>query len=293
MENKKKQHQKSMTIDEQIKNLKELGLSFEDEEYAKKVLEDISYFRLIKAYSLGLKLKNKKYRKGITFEQIVELYLFNTKLRQLLFYEIEKVEIKLRCRLANYFAKKYGVIGYLEEKYFNNSEYHQKFLNDVYEEKLRSSKTPFVRNFKENYEGGELPIYALVEIISFGVLSKLYKNMLNPDKKEIAKSFGVGYTYLESWIESISCVRNICAHYGRLYNIKITKRPVLYDEYNKAKIKNDSVFGILLCLRYLLKTDYQWNMFVDKLEMLIEKYDNVKIDKMGFPSNWKELLEVR
>ena len=46
-----------MTIEEQIKNLKEIGLVVADEEYAKKILNDISYFRLIKAYSLGFKEK--------------------------------------------------------------------------------------------------------------------------------------------------------------------------------------------------------------------------------------------
>lgn len=58
-----KQHQLPMTIDEQIENLKSLGLIIENEEYAKKILNDISYFRLIKAYSLGFKPKNRKYEK--------------------------------------------------------------------------------------------------------------------------------------------------------------------------------------------------------------------------------------
>ena len=69
-----KQHQPPMTIDEQIENLKAIGLIVADEEYAKKILNDISYFRLIKAYSLNLKEKNGNYRDKVTFEQIVELY---------------------------------------------------------------------------------------------------------------------------------------------------------------------------------------------------------------------------
>ena len=79
-----------MSIDEQINNLKEIGLIIEDESYAKKILNDISYFRLIKAYSLNLKAKNGKYDEGITFNQIVELYLFNANLRQILFAQIER-----------------------------------------------------------------------------------------------------------------------------------------------------------------------------------------------------------
>lgn len=46
-----KEHQPPMTIDEQVENLKSIGLIVNDEEYAKRILNDISYFRLVKAYS--------------------------------------------------------------------------------------------------------------------------------------------------------------------------------------------------------------------------------------------------
>lgn len=286
-----KKHQLPMTIEEQIENLKSIGLTISDEEYASQILNDISYFRLIKAYSLNLKEKNGKYYEQVTFEQIVELYLFNSNFRQILFEQIEKVEINVRCRISNYFANRYGVLGYLESEYFINEEYHQVFLNDIREEIRRNSKAPFVKNFRQNYEGGELPMYALVEIFSFGTLSKFFKNMLNEDKKSVAKTFGVGYTYLESWLESISYVRNICAHYGRLYNTKLSKTPALYKEYGAMGIGNNRIFGVLICLKHLLQNDKRWNMFVDKIEMLFDKYEHVDIKTMGFPVDWKEILE--
>lgn len=287
-----KQHQEPMTIEEQVQNLKGIGLLITDEEYAKKILNDISYFRLIKAYSLGLKVKNGSYVSGTTFEQIVELYLFNANFRQITFAQIEKIEVNMRCRIANYFAEKYGVLGYLNPNNFSDPAYHSIFLNDIEDEIRRNSKAPFVRNFKDNYEGGELPIYALTEIFSFGTLSKFFKNMLNPDKKAISKTFDIGYTYLESWIESIAYVRNICAHYGRLYNAKLSKTPLLYQEYTKAGIKNNRMFGILLCMKHILKNDSRWNLYVDEIEILIEKYEKINIETMGFPENWKDFLIV-
>ncbi|MFR5487168.1 Abi family protein [Eubacterium sp.] len=285
-----KQHQPSMTIDEQVENLKSLGLIINDEEYAKKILNDISYFRLVKAYSLGLKSKNGEYNDGVAFEQIVELYLFNANFRQITFAEIEKIEVNVRCRIANYFAETYGVLGYKEAANFADEEYHRMFIKDIKEEVGRNSKAPFVRNFRENYEGGELPIYALVEVFSFGILSKFYKNMKNVDKKVVAKSFGIGYTYLESWLESISYVRNICAHYGRLYNAKLSKTPTLYKEYSQAGIGNNRIFGVLLCMKQILKSDKHWNLYVNQIELLIDKYEKVEVKTMGFPKNWKELL---
>ena len=288
-----KQHQLPMTIDEQVENLKALGLIINDEEYAKKILNDISYFRLIKAYSLGLKPKNGNYNVGVTFEQIVELYLFNSNFRQITFAEIEKIEVNVRCRIANYFAETYGVLGYKESANFVDEEYHKIFIDDIGEEVGRNSKAPFVRNFIQNYEGGELPIYALVEVFSFGTLSKFYKNMKNEDKKAVAKSFGIGYTYLESWLESISYVRNICAHYGRLYNAKLSKTPILYKEYSQLGIGNNRIFGVLLCMKQILKNDKHWDLYVDQIEMLIDKYEKIDVKTMGFPENWKDLLQQK
>lgn len=281
-----------MTIEEQIKNLKSIGLIIEDEAYARKILNDISYFRLVKAYSLNLKTKNADYDAGVTFEQIVDLYLFNANFRQILFPIIEKIEINVRCRLSNYFSERYGVLGYLQKDNFTNREYFDAFLTDMEEELRRNSKAPFVQNFQKNYEGGNLPFYALVEVFSFGTLSKFYKNMLNADKKAVAKTFGVGYTYLESWLESISYVRNICAHYGRLYNAKLSKTPMLYKEYSETGIGNNRIFGVLLCMRTLLKGDSHWNIFVDQIDMLFDKYEKVDIKTMGFPKNWQSLLRM-
>lgn len=280
----------AMNIEEQIDNLKEIGLIIDDIEYAKSFLNDVSYFRLIKAYSLGLKPKNSDYYKGITFEEIVQLYLFNANFRQLLFAQIEKIEVNLRCRISNYFSIKYGVLGYKDADNFVNGIYYNDFVEDMEKEINRNSKAPFVKNFKTNYENGDIPFYALVELFSFGTLSKFYKNMKNTDKKAIASSFGIGYTYLESWIENIAFVRNICAHYGRVYNVNLSKTPILYKQYIADGISNLRVFATLLCMKHILKNDNHWKDFVDQIELLFEKYTSVKPKLMGFPNNWKELL---
>lgn len=55
-----KQLQPSMSIDDQIKNLKSIGPSIPDEEYARRFLNDVSYYRLIKGFSIGLKKKERQ-----------------------------------------------------------------------------------------------------------------------------------------------------------------------------------------------------------------------------------------
>ncbi len=278
-----KSHQVPMSVEEQIINLKQLGLIIEDEERAKSFLNDVSYFRLIKTYCLGLKKKNGSFYNGVTFEKIVELYLFNANFRQALFAQIEKVEVNLRCRLSNYFSVKYGVLGYEDSKNFLSKKYHEQFMEDIKLEITRNKKAPFVRNFQTNYIDGKIPFYALTELMSFGTLSKFYKNMKSEDKKAVAKMYGAPYTYFESWIENVAFVRNVCAHYGRLYNAKIPKKPMLYKVY--SHLGNDRIFSTLICLKHLLPNDRHWMDYLDLIEMLFEKYSNVNIALMGFANN--------
>ena len=285
-----KEQQAPLSVEEQIENLKSLGLIIEDESLAKSFLNDVSYFRFIKAYSLGLKPKNGNYHEGVTFNQIRELYLFNANMRQLLFPQIEHIEVNLRCRISNYFSLVYGVLGYKDSTNFADTAYHAAFMKDVKGEIKRNKRAPFIRNFRDNYKDGEVPFYALIEVFSFGTLSKFLKNMKNEDKKAISATFGTRYTYLESWIESLAYVRNLCAHYGRLYNVKLTKTPRLYPADRRNGIANNRLFGVLICMKHLLSSEKGWNAFVDSIDKMFTKYPHVKKESMGFPSNWKDLL---
>jgi abortive infection bacteriophage resistance protein len=280
-----------LSIDEQIENLKQLNLNFDDENRARLLLSNVSYYRIVKAYSLGLKSRNGKYKSGTTFEQIVELYLFNVALRQLLFAKIERIEISLRARLADYFSLKFGVLGYRGAANFVNPKYHAYFLLTIEQEIKRNKKSPFIKNFNENYGNGNIPFYALVEIMSFGTLSKFFKNLHSADKKGIAKTYNIPFRYLESWIESIAFVRNICAHYGRLYNASFPKKPMLYSEYQDLRVPNDRIFGVLCCVKVLIaNSDAHWNDFIVRMEENFSKYQSVEKHTMGFPENWKEIL---
>lgn len=278
-----------MTVEEQINNLKNIGLVIFDDKYAEKILNKISYFRLVKAYSLCLK-KDGVYKPGVRFEDLVELYMFNAEFRHMLFEQIEKIEVELRCQISNYFSVKYGIFGYRDIDNFENKSAQQYLLNEIEKEIYRNRKAPFIKNFQNNYESGNIPFYAVVEVLSFGTLSKCYKNMKNIDKKEIAKEFKINFKYLQSWIETISYVRNVCAHYGRLYNAALSKTPQLYKQYMSMGINNRTIFSVLICMKYILQDDEDWKVFVERLYALIEKYPKVNIHKLGFTNDWKELI---
>lgn len=286
----KKTHQEPISIENQVKNLIDLGLLVEDKTYAEKILGRISYYRLIKAYSITLK-KDGRYISGMSFEDIVSLYKFDRELRQLIFGTIEHIEVSLRAVITNYFSLKYGNFGYKDlsnvGKYKNR---YKEALNDLERETKRNRRSPFIKNFKDNYEGGEIPLYAVIEVASFGTLSKMYKNMKNEDKSKIAKVFHTDYHYFESWIENFAYIRNICAHYGRLYGAKLTKSPKLYKEYLKKNISNNTIFATLVNLK-IVSEEENYKKFYHNLTELIARYENIELRHVGFIENWKELLK--
>lgn len=118
----------------------------------------------------------------------------------------------------------------------------------------------------------------------------MYKNMENIDKKEIANVFSVNYVYLESWIENLAYLRNICAHYGRIYGSKLTKTPKLYKKYLKLGVSNNTVFASIINLKLFAEEKYFAKFYKDLLE-LVNKYPSVNLKYLGFVDEWKALLE--
>ncbi len=47
----------------------------------------------------------------------------------------------------------------------------------------------------------------------------------------------------------------------------------------------------MVCLRNILPRDRYRYDFIDLIETLFDKYPNVKVELMGFPADWKEVLK--
>lgn len=135
----KKSHQAPIDVDKQIENLISLGLQIEDRNYAKSVLKRVSYYRLIKAYSITLK-KDRKYIEGTTFKDIIDLYLFDMEFRHILFSLIEHIEVYLRAVITNYFSLKYGNFSYKDINNYKKMNLQVNVLNELEREIKRNKK---------------------------------------------------------------------------------------------------------------------------------------------------------
>jgi len=271
----------------QVEHLRACGMHVEDERKAMETLSKVNYYRLINAYGLGLYAGEDKqrFREGVTFWQVYSLYAFDNRLRHVVSELLEEFEVLFRSRLAHYIGEHYGALGYLSPAMFANGSFHQEIIDTITREKAVQHKSPVVKHHNDKY-GGILPIWAAVEISTFGTMSKLYKNMLPSDQAEVAKQFGLTPTLLNSWLRAFVEVRNICAHYGRLYNKALLFPPRLFRE---CQFQQNSIFAVLYLLRRFVEPEVTLNCVVRLREALC-RYPSVELRRIGFPEDWEQLL---
>lgn len=276
------------TYDEQIRILRERNLVIKDEVFAKKVLSKINYYRF-SAYALSLKEKDQFYE-ATTFEHIYKLYEFDRKLRLLVSSRLEIIEISLRTKMSYHIAHKYGAIGHLDKLNFNNEEYFRDMQDQINQE-IERSKELFVDHHKSRYEG-VFPIWVAIEVTSFGLLSKIYSNLKSSDQQDVANLFSNNRTYIRNWFYTLSTLRNICAHFGRLYNRHLPIHLKLSNSDRKNIGHGNTIFSALLVISKIIGEKDLLNSFITDLSALVEEYDDViELNRMGFPENWMEILD--
>ena len=289
----------ALTYQDQLTRLQTVhGLAVANPNSAIEILKKVNYYRL-SAYGIGLKRKDdaEKYKTGISLEHLYRLYQFDCSLRNLVAHMIEPIEVQLRTQISNLIGLKYGPEGYIDPANFvSKTTKDGKLVHDIVIENFKNEvdhqqNTPFVQHHVTQY-GGHFPVWVATELFTFGNLSSLYSIMRYDDRKTIAQLYNASPGYLESWILTLVEVRNICAHYGRLYNMPLKQTPQLYMPYKRYQSSHlNKLFPVLLCIKRMLDSDERWMTFEERLETLVEEYqDVVRISYMGFPKDWESAL---
>lgn len=157
----------------------------------------------------------------------------------------------------------------------------------------------FVKHHNEKHNG-EYPVWAAVEVLSFGGASKFFKSLNLELKKAICKEYyhAIPPKYVDGWLHSLSVLRNICAHRARLFNRGIPtailftqkdfKKLINYG-YTADNIGKELFFSMIILDRILSNNEIRHkirNSFAD----LTRKYPFVQIKHYGVKDNWKEIL---
>lgn len=246
-------------VDEQLDKLARRGMAISDLAKARDCLERIGYYRL-SGYWYDLRVRDApfcpldpvtrrkpkrvvverpvvdEFKPGTRFQDAVDLYVFDKKLRLLASDALERIEIALRADLSHSLGKT-DRFAYLDAQLFHPTfardididsglTRHHKWLTK-HANLINRSGEEFIKHNKAKY-GLPLPIWVACEVWDFGCLSTLFAGLGSEAQDAIAQTYGVrdGRVFA-SWLRSLNYLRNVCAHHSRLWNRNVVDQPKL------------------------------------------------------------------
>ena len=305
---------KFKTLQEQVDILESKGLLIEDRDDCIDILLRENYFFINGYRHLLMKSpQDRNFVVGSTFRELYSIFLFDRYLRNIIFKNLLIVENNMKSIISYQLSKKYGYRekDYLNAKNFTNDPDKSRRVKDLINKMKRQIRVngqqhTATMHYITNY--GYIPLWVLVKLLSFGVISDLFTVLKPEDKVGIADIYDVEVSQLEDFLPILANYRNLCAHEDILYdhrtdksidnNIYHEKLGILQmdDEYIYGK--ND-IFAVVIILKYLL-TDAEFRLMMREIDYEIGKLSGVIksiplakiLDRIGFPENYMELINM-
>ena len=280
------------TIEEQIELLKERGLIIGDEEELERYLKNISYYH----FSIYFKhfQKENLFIKGTTFEDVLNIYVFDQKLRLLLLDVLERIEKSFKCHLVYEMSIKTNDSFWIANHDFfhDGGKYNERIVKML--DDLKFSKKNFIKHYYANYNNPKYPpAWMIIETLSFGQVAIIFNQLKFENQKIVANSYGINKKFLSNWFYALSVLRNLCAHHSRLWNnefvVRLNQRHGFYRNFFNNSNGN-RLFNYLVVMHAINCKFNQTSKWDERLEKIITEY-KINISHMGFADNWKEILK--
>lgn len=302
------------TLDEQVEILKSKGLIINDYEKVKNILFRENYFFLSGYRKLFmLSFKDRKFIPGTTFDELYAVFVFDRKVRNIMFKFILIIENNIKSILSYTLSKKYGIRekNYLDAKNFTADIYKTRQVHDVIGKMKRQIRNNVKQHsatmhYFNNY--GYIPMWIIVKVLSFGIISELYNILKIDDQISISELYNLDSETLSIYLSLLANFRNLCAHEDILYDHRTQRKipdnkyhyllniDMTNDEYNYGK--ND-LFSLIIMLKQMLtKEEFEELIFEIgyEIDILDGKVDVVPItdilNKIGFPNNWRDISKI-
>ena len=286
------------------------------------------------------------YKCGTTFDEVYALYTFDREIRNIYLKYLLKIENSLKTVIAHEFSKLYGHDNYLKLDNFQsiastdrgqltyiakrnkldivtdiaeinrisaeeNASSVIKLIGDIHQEIARQmgKHHQVVTHYMTDH--GYIPLWVLVNVLTFGKITNFFANMKPADKTTVARKFNVHPDELQKYMQILGLARNKCAHDERFYdfrsrrNIKtnsiknISTLSLPKDNGNFVSGINDA-FAVAIIISQLLKVS-DVREFVTALKgsfnRLTKELHTISVDDvmhvMGFPLGWENLTKLK
>jgi abortive infection bacteriophage resistance protein len=320
------------SYEEQLDLLIARGMELTDRQRALDALERIGYYRL-SGYWFAFRERSgplvmldgngkkpgkvkegtvvlDQFKSGATFQNAVDLYVFDKQLRLLVMDALERIEIALRVDISHTLGK-LDTFAYLKPELFHGDfgsklepgsgvSRHHEWLGK-HAQLISRSKEDFVRHNKDKY-GLPLAIWVACEVWDFGTMSTLYSGMREIEQDAIARQYRVNNGRIfATWLRSLNYLRNVCAHHCRLWNRNIVSQPKLpspgelpwHESFVLDSHARARCFLLLLIIRHLLRAINPASSWPERMQTHLQNFPELShlglnLAGMGAPAHWAE-----
>lgn len=287
-----------LSYEDQVSKLIEHHMTVESRRGAAEFLSRVNYYRLT-GYALEFRdVGGQDYKDGTSFETVKNIYRFDEELRGILRDALDTAEACFRTHIANGFAmvkcKDAPYDGHYREENFYRRQLHTQVMESLQKEEERHEESLVVQHHKNCYDD-RLPLWVIVELLSFSSLSTLYAAMYISEQESIAARRRQTAKVMKNHLHVLTVLRNKCCHGWRLYNVLLRPSAMLGSTYlqNHPEVLCDSLFAAILVLFRNLPTRESKIQLDQRLCACITKYAaSIDLKRMGFPQNYKQLMAI-
>jgi abortive infection bacteriophage resistance protein len=229
----------AIPIQDQLTTLRQRGLVIPDEARMLHYLTFIGYYRLSgysRYYAVPDDPEKKRFLAGTSFDQVLDLYIFDRHLRALLMDAFERIEVAVKSAISNECGLAAGPFWLADSKNFDFG-FHKAVLEDIEscigEAGDDQHQHQFIKQFYETYNDANPPCWMVLEALSFGAVSRIFKRTKGALRSAVGTRFKLHHKILESWLHTLVFARNVCAHHGRIWNRGFTITPVIPHCYQR------------------------------------------------------------
>lgn len=283
------------SINDQISLLRQRGMCVSNLTKAVHFLSNVNFYRFrgylepfVDPQATG---SQPAFRQGTTFETVVERYEFDTQLRAMLLGAFNRVEVSLRTQWTYHLTYTLGGGTYSHQNSGLFSNGYTKNWDDLKQEYSRHGQA------NHAYPLLSCPTWAIVETMTFGLLSRWYGDTNKKGRQLIAKHYLLDESVLQSLLRHLTPVRNFCAHHERLWDrdlktkMKIPKKMGTFAKpasfFNPTQ--TGSLYNTLVMIAYLTTTITQNRDWAQEFVALMNRHQNIPQSDMGFVPNWQSL----
>ncbi|MDQ0567844.1 Abi family protein [Mycoplasma yeatsii] len=285
------------TFEQQIEILKSRVSVIEDEQKVIEILKQENYYNIINGYKDLFLDDNKNdkecFKNGTTFDEIYSLFLFDRELRSIILKYILLFERDFKTIMSYNFSQKYNTENRVDS-YLYPQNYRDDYVNvlnfistvnNIITSK--SEKTSSIKHYIQQY--GHVPLWVVVNIMSFDNMSFMFKILKDSDKNYITlfylnrylKEYNIQNDKIRlksssfmSGLKALNIARNICAHEERMYNVTFNRVPI----NDISKIIDYSILdeSKLITVFMFLKITLTLKHFLSLKEEVLEVFNKFK-----------------